>query len=129
MRLSIRWKLTLWYTLALAVVLAGFGTLVYGLLVHALYERLDEGLLAQFKLLEHNSQDERMVSDRRARLAYLVDEFKEHANVFVAVYDSRGEVFVRTEQLEAGSVPPSPMITSGQQQSENVTLPFIGRQR
>jgi len=32
MHLSIRWKLTLWYTLALAVVLVGFGTLVYGLL-------------------------------------------------------------------------------------------------
>src|SRR6516164_5355276 len=117
MHLSIRWKLTLWYTLALAVVLAGFSTLVYGLLVHALYERIDEVLLAQLKLLEHNSQDERMVSDRRGRLAYFIDEFKEHANVFCAVYDSRGEVYVRTEQLEAGSVPPLPTITSGQHQS------------
>jgi heavy metal sensor kinase len=129
MRLSIRWKLTLWYTLALAVVLAGFGTLVYGLLVHALYERIDEVLSAQLKLLEQNSQDQRMVSDRQGRLAYFIDEFKEHANVFVAVYDSRGEVYVRTEQLAASSVPPSPTIASGQQLSENVPLPIIGRQR
>jgi heavy metal sensor kinase len=129
MRLSIRWKLTLWYTLALAVVLAGFGTLVYGLLVHALYERTDEVLLAQLNLLEHNSQDERMVSDRRGRLAYLIDEFRDHANVFAVVYDSRGGVYLRTEQLEESSVPPTPTITSGRHQSENVTLPIIGRQR
>ena len=31
MRLSIRWRLTLWNSLALAAVLAGFGALVYGL--------------------------------------------------------------------------------------------------
>ena len=80
-------------------------------------------LLAQLKLLEHNSQDERIVSDRRGRLAYLIDEFKEHASVFCTVYDSRGEVYVRTEQLEAGSVPPPPAIRSGQHQSESVTLP------
>src|SRR5262245_45480524 len=129
MRLSIRWKLTLWYMLALAVVLGGFGTVVYGLLVHALYERIDEVLFAQLNLLDDNTQDERMVNDRRGRLAYLIDEFKEHANVFVAVYDSRGEVFARTQQLEESSVPPSPTTTSGQHRSENVTLPLIGRQR
>src|SRR5713226_8644870 len=129
MHLSIRWRLTLWYTLALAVVLAGFGAAVYGLLVHALYEQIDELLLAQFQLLDHNRQDQRMKSDRRGRLAYLIDEIRDHANVFCVVYDSRGEVYARTEQLAAGSVPPSPAVKAGQHLSENVTLPLIGRQR
>ena len=44
MRVSIRWRLTLWNTLALAVMLACFAALVYGLLRHALYEQTDRAL-------------------------------------------------------------------------------------
>ena len=55
MRLSIRWRLTLWNTVALTVVLLGFSGLVYGLLTHALYERIDRSLLSQFQELEQKS--------------------------------------------------------------------------
>jgi len=44
MRLSIRWRLTLWNVVALSVVLIGFSALVYGLLAQALYERVDRSL-------------------------------------------------------------------------------------
>ena len=50
MRLSIRWRLTLWNTLALAVVLLGFAALVYTLLAGALYEQIDHKLLAEMAL-------------------------------------------------------------------------------
>ena len=43
-RLSIRWKLTLWYAGVLAAVLAAFGLAVYLTLRHQLRERIDEGL-------------------------------------------------------------------------------------
>src|SRR5207248_6864777 len=54
MRLSIRWRLTLWNTLALAVVLLGFSGLVYGLLARALYASMDRSLLAEFRELEQD---------------------------------------------------------------------------
>jgi heavy metal sensor kinase len=129
MHLSIRWRLTLWYTLALAVVLAGFSGLIYALLAHALHEQIDEVLLAQLQLLEHNRQDQRMQSHRHAHLAHLIDEFKEHANVFCVAYDSHGQVYERSEQLAADSLPPPRVVGHGQRHSENVTLPLIGRQR
>src|SRR5205807_1828203 len=44
MRLSIRWRLTFWNTLALAFVLMGFAALVYGLSARALYQQTDQRL-------------------------------------------------------------------------------------
>src|SRR5262245_37962470 len=43
-RLTIRWKLTLWYAGVLAAVLAAFGLAIYLTLRHQLRERIDEGL-------------------------------------------------------------------------------------
>ncbi len=42
-RLSIRWKLTLWYGGVLAVVLAVFSTAVYFTMRHQLLARIDQG--------------------------------------------------------------------------------------
>ena len=56
MRLSIRWRLTLWNTLALALVLAGFAALVYVLLAHSLYRQVDRKLLSGFHELEHDER-------------------------------------------------------------------------
>jgi len=49
MHLRIRWRLTLWNSVALAVVLLGFGALVYGLLARALYTGIERSLLAEFQ--------------------------------------------------------------------------------
>ena len=46
-RLSIRWRITLWNTVAFAVVLAGFGVLVYRLLRKIHYDHVDRGLQAR----------------------------------------------------------------------------------
>ena len=43
-RLKIRWKLTLWYSGVLAVVLLVFGTVVFVMMRHHLMERIDQGL-------------------------------------------------------------------------------------
>src|SRR5207245_635493 len=102
MRLSIRWRLTLWNTLALAVVLLGFAALVYGLLARALYQQLDRKLLAGFQEL---GQDERVAADRDDHLRHWAHERKEHEDVFAVVYGPGGEVRARTEGLAAASVP------------------------
>ena len=89
MRLSIRWRLTLWNTLALASVLLCFSGLVYFLLRHALYEQIDRTLLFEEAQLEH---DERLVGQPAERLRYWIDEFMEHDKSFCVVYDSAGRV-------------------------------------
>lgn len=126
MRLSIRWRLTLWNTLALSVVLIGFSALVYGLLAEALYERVDRSLLAELSELE---KDDRMASQRDERLRHWIYEFKEHENISCVVYDSTGQVHERTVELAANAVPPVPPGSVGERVHANATLPIIGRQR
>ncbi len=120
MALSIRLRLTLWNALALAVVLLGFGGLVYGLLRHALYERIDYTLLTGFQELKEKTP---------ADLAYWIREAKEHQNVFCVVYDAEGTIYQRTEELAEGSVPPVPRPESEGPQFRDATLPIIGRER
>jgi heavy metal sensor kinase len=117
---SIRWRLTLWYTLALAVVLLGFTGLVYGLMRHALYERLDRSLLAELQELEHRPNQD---------LAYWLKEAKEHQNIFGVVYDATGRVYQRTEELPEAAVPSMPATAVGERQFLDATLPIIAHQR
>jgi heavy metal sensor kinase len=131
MRLSIRWRLTLWNTLALAVLLLGFSALVYAMMAHALYEQVDRALLAEAEQLR---RDERLQGQTdspaaRKRLAYWIDEFQEHERFFCVVYDARGEVYLKTAELADGSVPPAPRSGSGGAKFSDQSLPTIGRQR
>jgi heavy metal sensor kinase len=125
MRVSIRWRLTLWNTLALAAVLVGFGALVYGLLRSALYERIDRSLRTEWEELK---QDRRLGTDPDERLRYRIHEFDEHQHGFCVVYDQQGKVRERTEKLAEVSIPPAP---AGDDPPRffDVTLPAIGRQR
>jgi hypothetical protein len=125
MRLSIRWRLTLWNTLALAAVLVGFGALVYGLLRSALYEPIDRSLLTEWEELK---QDRRLGTDRDERLRYRIHEFDEHQHGFCVVYDQQGKVHERTDRLAEVSVPPAP-VGDDQPRFFDITLPAIGRQR
>jgi heavy metal sensor kinase len=126
MRLSIRWRLTLWNTLALAVVLLGFAMLVYGLLARALYQQLDRKLLVGFQELV---EDERVAADRDERLRHWAYELKEHEDVFAVVYGPGGEVHARTEELAAASVPPAPALAPEERRLHSLAVPVIGRQR
>jgi heavy metal sensor kinase len=123
-RLNIRWKLTLWNTLALGVVLACFAGLVFGLLRHALFEQTDRMLEASLTLLR---DDPRVSADPDGRLRYWIEEFKEHQNLFSAAYLPDGTLLARTAELAEESVPPL-RVTAGRQVSDE-RLPAIGRQR
>jgi heavy metal sensor kinase len=126
MGLSIRWRLTLWNTVALAVLLLGFGTLVYVLLARLHYQQLDRMLLGELQLLR---QDSRLPTASSERLRYWIAEFKEHENVCCVVYDPDGNPADRTEELAADSVPPRPRAATPEPEFTNTTLPIIGRQR
>jgi heavy metal sensor kinase len=126
MSLSIRWRLTLWNTLALAVVLLGFAALVYGLLRHALYERTDQGLLAALRELREAGA---AVGDYQERLRHGIDELKEHEDLFCVAYGPGGEVVAKTEELAAVSVPSAPPGTPGEPRLETAAVPALGRRR
>jgi hypothetical protein len=129
MRVSLRWRLTVWNTLALAVVLLGFSGLVYALVAHALYERLDHTLLGQLQVLQQQAEDPRMSADVRQRLGYWIFEFREHEKTFCVVYEAGGNIFERTEELAPDSVPPPPTVRPGERRFEDLALPGVGRQR
>src|SRR3954465_9142538 len=101
MRVSIRWRLTFWNTLALAIVLIGFSALVYGLSEHALYQQMDQRLTSA---LERLSGDARMQEDTAGRLRHWAFELHEHENIYCIVYDQDGAVRERTAELATSSV-------------------------
>jgi heavy metal sensor kinase len=126
MRLSIRWRLTLWNVAGLAVVLAGFAVLVYGLLAHAHYERIDRQLRTEFRELQEGQEPTPM---RREQLRHWIAELKEHENCFCIVFDPRGQVVERTEELSADSIAGVPPEEPGEPCLRDMTVPILGRQR
>jgi heavy metal sensor kinase len=125
MPLSIRWRLTLWNVLALAVVLVVFSALVYGLLAHALFEQVDRSLVAELNQLRG---DERLAERPRERLRYWVDEFLEHERHFCVVYGPDGTAYLRTTELAEDSVPTAPAPAAGERFGTRA-LAIVGRQR
>lgn len=124
MRLTIRWRLTLWNLAALAAVLLGFAGLVYGLVAHTLYENTDRALSAGAQLLENDS---RLAVEGESRLRYLIHELREHQELACVAYAPDGSVTVKTDELAAESAPPPP--GPGARRIGDVTLPLVGRQR
>jgi heavy metal sensor kinase len=120
MALSIRWRLTLWNVLALALGFLGFGALVYVLLEGALYQGIDRSLLAEFQELEHKPA---------VNLQYWIREAKEHESIFCVVYEADGTVHERTEELPAEALAAVPNASGNAQPFANLTLPILGRQR
>ena len=124
-RLNIRWRLTLWNTLALAVVLTSFAALVYGLLRHALLEQTDRVLQSGRAQLQG---DARIETATEQRLRYLIDEFREHQSLLCVVNRADGTPYARTPELAEKSVP-LPPIGDQVRWEYNENLPIIGRQR
>ncbi|WP_425399943.1 sensor histidine kinase [Aeoliella sp.] len=124
-RLSIRWRLTLWNTVALAVLLLVVGVLIYGLLRHAMLEQTDRVLIEQFHELEHDLQS---VNNPEARIRHWIEEFHEHAGALCIVYEDE-KVVARTEQMAEQSVPLAPVGTTHNIRFDSREMPLIGRQR
>src|SRR5262249_5490301 len=120
MGLSIRWRLTLWNTSTLAVLLIGLGALVYGIMRHSHYERVDDSLEMAWKDLQHQPDQS---------LAHWIKEIKEHQNLFCVVYDSGGQVIAQTEELPQTAIPSASLAREARRTFFDVTLPVVGRQR
>lgn len=73
--LTVRWRLTLWYTGVLAVVLMGFGAAIYFTMRHQLMGRIDDGLVEE--LADVMSEVDR-ATDRAGMLDWLDRRFADH---------------------------------------------------
>src|SRR5262245_56909956 len=100
---SIRWRLTLSNTLALAVLLAGFGGLVYGFAYRAALASLEGRLNDR---LDHVTRDTQTAHDP-IRMRYWIEEFWEHEQIGGVVFDPQGRSIIRTEELPADALPHS----------------------
>ena len=93
---SIKVRLTVWYLVAIAVLLAGFGSVAYILLSKNLYRNMDESLRTRVTELENSITFE----DRQVR-------FEQKFNELVMVFDADGALMqrlgpnVRFSNLEA----------------------------
>jgi two-component system, OmpR family, heavy metal sensor histidine kinase CusS len=125
MRLNIRWRLALWNVLGLAVVLAGFAVLVYGLAAHTHYEHIDRSLLAEFRELEG---EQKLDEESRSRLRDWIAEVKEHDNFTCVLYDAEGKIYERTRELSDNMTPPAPHAASSRRFFD-ADFPGLGRQR
>jgi heavy metal sensor kinase len=140
MRLTIHWRLTLWNTLALGVVLLGIGGLVHVLMLRtqqridealqmritATVQRLDQALAGE---LGHLHQDDPQSGIAMQRLRYWMGEFKEHHNYYCVVYEPGGQVLARTEEMPAASVPAVPALPPPEGAYADQTVAALGRQR
>lgn len=103
-RLSIRWKLTLWYGVVLSLSLTGFGGAVYFTMRHQMRERIDEGLTEELAdvlsevRLAHNDQGLREWLERR---------FAHHEGFDFQITRSDGDRFFANRRL-GDTVLPAP---------------------
>jgi len=98
---SIRLRLTFWYVLVLAIILAAFSTGIYLTLRHSLYADLDDSIEARANDLLGLAEYEGGRPTLSANVAASGPELGEQ---FVRVYDAAGLVTIDTS-AEAGSVP------------------------
>jgi heavy metal sensor kinase len=98
---SIRLRLTFWYVLVLAIILAAFSTGIYLTLGHSLYANLDDSIEARANDLLGLAAYE---GGRPTLSANVAGSGPELGEQFVRVYDAAGLVTIDSS-AEAGSVP------------------------
>jgi heavy metal sensor kinase len=116
MRLSIRWRLTCWSTLAFATILTACGGLIYGLMRHALFSQVDRRIDVGYHLIQ---SDPRMTNNRRNRLEYWIEEFDEHQGLIAAIADDVGTLVSAHETyhlLDPVNLTAKPALLSGADQ-------------
>jgi heavy metal sensor kinase len=132
--LSIRWRLTLWYGLVLAIVLAVFGAAVYVTMRHGLLARTDAALGGE---LDEISEDIQAAKDETKLSRQLERRFARHEDYEFQVVRMGGEPIFQSDRLKPRQfpVPPVPAslkhldyesVTLG---TETITLDSLGHLR
>jgi len=94
--LAIRWRLTLWYSGILAVILLLFGGVVYFLMANNLLNRLDRQLAAELHGVDEELEEASTTAGLRARLHR---RFGHYENLLFDIRDVDGEEPLFTRRL------------------------------
>jgi heavy metal sensor kinase len=126
-RLSIRWRLTLWYGAVLAAVLVVFGASVFLLMSHTLQYRTGEALSIQMAVIEDQlgrTLNPAMLKDRIRRL------YGRHPAFDIQVTGSDGTVWMRGDRIiERGLPAPHRQPSPGRDVFDEFSVPGLGRFR
>lgn len=109
MKMNIRLRMTLWYGVVLAAVLAIFGVSVYVMMWHQLRTRLDSGLrqvLAEVMEEAEEAKDETRLRERMQR------RFAHREGYEFQVSSIDGNVIFRSDRLKSQSIPVPPVPSS-----------------
>jgi len=126
MALSIRWRLTLWYGVVLAVVLAAFGMAVYFTHRHHALGRVDQGLREE---LSDVLSEVRPARDERGLSEWLDRRFAHHEGFdFQITRPDGSHFFVNRRLAEAGTALPLPEQSDLSEAPSYRQVPGNGRQ-
>ncbi len=103
-RLSIRWRLTLWYGAVLAAVLAVFSVSVYLLMSRLLESKADDDLNHQMVVMEEQISQSDDESTLRVRLA---QQFAKHPVYEMQVTENGDNTWLRSERIVQIGLPRS----------------------
>jgi heavy metal sensor kinase len=124
-RLSIRWRLTLWYAGVLAAVLAAFGLTVYLTLRHQLRERIDEGLHEE---LADVLSEVRRAESSASLTGWLDRRFGGHEGFDFQITRPDGSPFFANRRLGDRTLSPPDRVTD-EPRFRNVVVEDTGRWR
>jgi two-component system, OmpR family, heavy metal sensor histidine kinase CusS len=124
-RLSIRWRLTLWYGAVLSTVLVGFSVAVYVLMHRHLLALTDSALREELDELGDEVERAKSLSGLPELLRI---RFPGHEGYELQVGTVAGEPLFRSEGVRSGGLPSPdfPWISPGGPVYENVTLNRLG---
>ncbi|MBP7693693.1 MAG: HAMP domain-containing protein [Anaerolineales bacterium] len=104
--MSLRLRLTLWYSVVLAGVLGLFGVAVYGILSYSLLDQIDQNLTAAAKEIADSSSISPVLGSRFINLPDLRKEDRfGGANIYAQVWWLDGSLATQTDNLPSRSEP------------------------
>lgn len=118
--LSIRLRIALWNTVALVVILVGFGLAVYGLLRKTHYDQVDRSLQAHLRDIT-----DRQTSDDAGEAQYLLEGVRGYSAYMV---DGSGRIIEHTADLNPADMA-TVVATVGAQRFDTAELPTAGHVR
>jgi two-component system OmpR family sensor kinase len=110
--LVIRWRLTLWFSLILLVILGFSGTVFYFLLQHYLFDNIDNGLLTYSSRVHGNLQNGISPGSDFSMVHSSLPAVNEFASpgIYIQLIDSNGNVAVKSDNLGSQELPVSPSL-------------------
>lgn len=126
-RLSIRWRMSLWYSAVLAAILAIFGISVYLLMQRGLQNRTNKSLAVQMAVLEDQLTRFRQSSEIRD---WLQRQYTRHPAFDVQVTAADGSIWLRGDRISNASLPAMKASTAGKKGVfHNFSVDDLGRFR